>query len=110
VAQTRFQVNGGGAVALPERPILLGASPNPMSSSTRIALVLPDIGGRRVALGVFDASGRRVRTWSDGFTPGLNERVWDGTDDQGRAVRAGVYFYRLELGTTRETGRIAVVR
>jgi DNA-binding beta-propeller fold protein YncE len=110
VAQARFQVDGGGQIALPDRPVLLGSSPNPMTISTRIALVLPDPAGRRVSLGLYDASGRRLRTWSDGFTPGLNEVEWDGTDDQGRAVRAGVYFYRLELGAARETGRIALVR
>jgi hypothetical protein len=109
VAQTRFTARGGVA-ALPDRPVLLGSSPNPMKESTRIAMVLPDFGGQRVSLGVFDAAGRRLRTWTDGFTPGLNEIVWDGTDDHGRPVRAGVYFYRLELGGTRELGRIALVR
>ena len=110
VAQTRFQVSGEGQIALPDRPILLGSSPNPMTVSTRIALVLPDPGGRRVTLAMYDASGRRLRTWSGGFSPGLNEIEWDGTDDAGRAARAGVYFYRLELGALRETGRIALVR
>ncbi len=110
VAQARFQVAGGGAVALPSRPILLGASPNPMTVATRIALVLPDPGGRRVTLGVYDATGRRLRAWTSGFTPGLNEIEWDGTDDQGRAARAGIYFYRLELGDLRAAGRIALVR
>lgn len=110
VAQTRFQVSGGGAIALPNRPILLGSSPSPMTVSTRIAMVLPAAGAQRVKLGMYDASGRRLRTWSGGFAPGLNEIDWDGTDDQGRAVRAGVYFYRLELGEARETGRVALVR
>ena len=110
VALARFNVNGSGAIALPARPILLGCSPNPMTVSTRIALVLPEIGTRRVALAVFDASGRRLRTWSGGFSPGLNEIEWDGTDDRGQAVRAGVYFYRFELDGMRESGRIALVR
>jgi hypothetical protein len=110
VAQTRFQVSGQGEVALPNRPILMGSTPNPMSVSTRIAMVLPALGTQGVTLGMFDASGRRLRTWRGGFSPGLNEVEWDGTDDHGRAVRAGVYFYRLELGAMRETGRIALVR
>jgi hypothetical protein len=110
VAQTRFTAQGAGSASLPDRPILLGSSPNPMKESTRIAMVLPDFGAQRVSLGVFDAAGRRLRTWNDGFTPGLNEIVWDGTDDRGQPVRAGVYFYKLELGGTRELGRIALVR
>ncbi len=109
-AQTRFQVSAAGEIALPNRPILMGSSPNPMTVSTRIAMVLPASGTQRATLGMFDASGRRLRTWSGGFSPGLNEVEWDGTDDQGRAVRAGVYFYRLELAGMRESGRIALVR
>jgi len=110
VAQATFQAQGAGGASLPERAILLGSTPNPMTERTRIAMVLPDLGGRRVTLGVYDASGRRLRTWNGGFSPGLNEIVWDGTDDRGHALKAGVYFYRLDLGEARETGRIALVR
>jgi len=108
-AQARFQASGTGEIALPARPVLLGCTPNPMTTSTRIALVLPASGASRATLGMFDASGRRVRAWS-GFSPGLNEVDWDGTDDHGRVARAGVYFYRLELLGMRESGRIALVR
>jgi len=108
-AQTRFQLSGAGDAALPSRPVLLGSTPNPMTTSTRIAMVLPASGAARATLGMYDASGRRVRAWS-GFSPGLNEVEWDGTDDHGHAARAGVYFYRLELLGMRETGRIALVR
>ena len=108
-AQARFQLSGTGDVALPSRPVLLGSTPNPMTTSTRIAMVLPASGAARATLGMYDASGRRVRAWS-GFSPGLNEVEWDGTDDHGHAARAGVYFYRLELLGMRETGRIALVR
>lgn len=110
VAQATFQAQGAGAAGLPARPVLLGSAPNPMTTSTRIAMVLPDLGGRRATLGVYDAAGRRLRSWSDGLHPGLNEVEWDGTDERGRALGAGVYFYRLELGGTRELGRIALVR
>lgn len=110
VAQATFQADGAGIGALPDHPILLGSTPNPMTESTRIAMVLPDLGGRRVTLGVYDASGRRLKTWTGGFTPGPNEITWDGTDDRGHALGAGVYFYRLDLGASRETGRISLVR
>jgi len=110
VAQATFRAEGAVLGALPDRPILLGSTPNPMTETTRIAMVLPDLGGRRVTLGVYDASGRRLKTWTGGFSPGLNEITWDGTDDRGHALGAGVYFYRLDLGGSRETGRIALVR
>ncbi len=108
-AQTRFRATGS-AVAFPERPVMMGCSPNPMTVSTRIAMVLPAADLERATLGMFDATGRRLRTWRGGFTPGLNEIEWDGRDDDGKLVRAGVYFYRFELNGARESGRVALVR
>jgi hypothetical protein len=108
-AQARFQVSGDGAIALPSRPVLMGCTPSPMTASTRIAMVLPAAGAHRATLAMYDATGRRLRAWG-GFTPGFNEIEWDGTDDGGHPVGAGVYFYRLELNGAREAGRIALVR
>ena len=81
-----------------------------MTASTRIAFVLPAVGSESVTLRLFDASGRRLRTFDNAFSPGLNEVVWDGTDDRGHPVGAGVYFYRLELAGQRFTRSIALVR
>jgi flagellar hook assembly protein FlgD len=54
-----------------------------------------------VSLEVFDAGGRRVATVFSGFQPqGQHQAAWDGRDDDGRAVGAGVYFYRLWAGNT----------
>ncbi len=110
VAQARFQASAGGATALPSRPIMLGNTPNPMSLSTRIAFVLPNTGTERVVLRLFDAAGRRLRTFERAFSPGLNEVVWDGTDEEGRAVRAGVYFYRLDVGDVSFTRSLVLAR
>jgi len=108
-AQTTFRLDGA-AVSLPARAALIGNAPNPASPSTRILFVLPAGGAGAVALSVYDASGRRVRTFVPRFAPGLNEVAWDGTDDQGHTVKAGVYFYRLEAGAIRDSRRLVVVR
>jgi len=45
---------------------------------------------------VFAVNGRRVRTLTSGFREvGIHRLRWDGADDQGARVRAGVYFARL---------------
>jgi len=36
--------------------------------------------------------------------------MWDGRDERGRAVPAGVYLIRLEAGEHRETGRVVLIR
>jgi hypothetical protein len=110
VAQAAFQVNGGGSVLLPSRAQLLGNWPNPAQPSTRIGFLLPSAGHEAATLAVFDAAGRRVRTFRGGFAAGLNQIAWDGSDDNGRPVRAGLYFYRLDIGHEYLTHRLVVVR
>lgn len=107
-AQTAFRLNGSGGVVAPSRPMLLGNAPNPIRWSTRIAFILPD--SREASLQVFDAMGRRVRTFGNGFTVGMNEVVWNGADDSGRMLRAGVYVARLEVGGERFSRSMVLVR
>jgi hypothetical protein len=110
VAHTAFSVSGGVPGPLPTRALLIGNSPNPARPSTRITFVLPSTRGERVSLDLFDAAGRRVRHFERGFTPGLNEVDWDGTDERGQNVRAGLFFYRLDVGRQSFTRRMALVR
>ena len=101
---------GGGAGASTTRAMLLGNTPNPVESSTRILFVLPAGATEGVRLQVFDASGRLMRAFDRGFTAGLNEVVWDGADAHGRRASAGVYFYRLDAGRLAFTRKMILVR
>lgn len=48
---------------------------------------------------VYDLNGRPVRHLLKAtVAAGWTELTWDGRDDAGRALPAGAYFYRLELG------------
>ena len=69
--------------------------PTPFATSTLIAYELYT--AANVRLVVYDAQGRSVRTLVGGATqmPGSYSVTWDGRDDGGRPVAAGVYFYRL---------------
>ena len=35
---------------------------------------------------------------------------WDGTDSHGEEVASGVYFYRVRIGSTHESGTIELMR
>ena len=73
---------------------LLGARPNPFQAGTAVAFRLARPAEVRVA--VFDVTGRAVRTLLDERREsGLQEVRWDGRDDQGRSMAAGVYLYRM---------------
>jgi hypothetical protein len=83
---------GGGAVVSDR---LLHAFPNPFHPVTTIFYEVEAKG--EVALAVFDAGGRLVRTLFRGERdPGGYEAGWDGLDADGRKVASGVYFARLE--------------
>ena len=107
--QAAFRLDGGSVVAA-ARPMLVGHAPSPAAPTTRITFVLPGGNTGAVSLAMFDAQGRRVRRFEQTFTAGLNDVLWDGRDDEGRPARAGVYFYRLDVGALHFTRRLVLVR
>jgi hypothetical protein len=80
---------------LPTSLALLAGRPNPFSARTSFAFDIPKAG--RVALVVYDVSGRTVKHLLDTNLPvGRHAVTWDATDDRGARVTPGVYFYRLK--------------
>ncbi len=83
--------------------------PNPFNPRTTIAFDLPK--PMAVSLTVYDAGGRRVRDLAGGEREeGRHEVVWDGTDGRGESVASGVYFYVLQAGSERLTGKMVLMR
>lgn len=83
--------------------------PNPVRSASRVAFDLPR--ASRVALSVFDISGRAVRRQDFGPMPaGHHERVWNAVDETGRPIANGVYFLRLETDRERGVRKVLVLR
>lgn len=83
--------------AIPQRPYLAAAYPNPFVAGTAIEFGIARPGP--VSLRIHDVSGRRVRLLRDGQTPSGRYRTsWDGTDDRGHPLPSGMYLVRLELG------------
>jgi len=69
--------------------------PNPFSGGTRLDLRIDR--PRTLAASVYDTRGRRVRNLGERvFSPGPASLEWDGRDERGQAVGAGVYFLRVE--------------
>ncbi len=114
-ASFRFQIFGphgsGVTLAADETPRtarlrISGANPFVARTSVRFDLAR----AARVRLDVYDVGGRlRRRLLENAFAvPGSYNVAWDGRDDVGQAVAAGVYFYSLR--TDRETQSARVVR
>jgi len=102
-AQSRFGQGGVSDIGL------LGHWPNPAGARTRIDLALPS-GSDPSSLAIFDASGRQVRLLGTRFAPGVQQVIWDGANDRGQEVPAGVYFYRLQAGSRSWTHKLVMVR
>jgi len=88
---------------------LAPAAPNPFTPRTTLSFELYE--STRVALQVFDASGRLVRTLVDGRRgAGLHQESWDGRDGTGQRVASGVYFTRMTADGTIATRPVVLVR
>jgi len=68
--------------------------PNPFNPITTVMFSLPTKG--EVDLGVYDVSGRLVKTLYSGvLDQGKHKATWDGSNNAGHAVSSGVYFCKL---------------
>ncbi|MFH1313230.1 MAG: M28 family peptidase [Candidatus Eisenbacteria bacterium] len=84
--------------------------PNPFSPQTAIRFTVPEP-GREVTLRVFDVSGREVKTLlKDEKVAGSHTVHWNGTNDAGEEIAAGLYFCRLVSGDIRLSRKIVLVR
>lgn len=84
--------------------------PNPFNPQTTIEYAVLE--AARVELGVYDVTGRRVRTLVDARRePGLYAVQWDATTDVGRVAASGIYFYRLFAdGAAMQTHRMLLLK
>ena len=106
-------VNGDGVTGiddgLPASFELRQAAPNPVMGTTSIAYALPVEAD--VRLSIYDVTGRRVRDLVHRtMGPGVHTVSWDRTDEGGRAVTSGVFYYRMVAGTQSFVRRLVVLR
>lgn len=98
-----FQAGDASFASL--RPVM----PNPMNRRATFAFALNRAG--RVALTVYDISGRRVAAIHEGeLAPGEHAFAWDGRGTDGQRLRSGVYLYELAMGGDRLTRRLVLTR
>jgi hypothetical protein len=90
-------------------PPSLHAFPTPAVSQVRLSYRLPTAGP--ATLFVTDARGRLVRrlVQDDAATAGDHVASWDGMDDRGVRVPAGVYFGALRTARHTETRRLVML-
>ena len=94
---------------LPNRFELGNNYPNPFNPSTTIHFSIAE--NTNVILEVFNSLGERVSTiTNDFYTPGQYTVNWNSTDDFGRQVNSGIYYYRIVANNFTETKRMILLK
>lgn len=84
--------------------------PNPFNPATTIEFTVPEAGS--VRLDVFDAQGRLVKVLAvREYRGATRDRVvWDGTDENGKTVSSGLYFYKMQAGEYTATRKMLLLK
>jgi hypothetical protein len=103
------QPTGIGDGTVPGAPAVRNF-PNPFNPKTSVQYAVTKAGP--VELSVFDVSGRLVRTLvsDDSHDAGVHAVHWDGTDESGAEVAAGVYFARLIADERSASGKMVLLK
>ena len=89
--------------------LLSPPSPNPFNPGTELAFSLDR--ARAVRLSVYDAAGREVAVMIDGhLETGRHTAYWNGRDQQGRPMAAGIYIARLVAGDLVQSQKMALIK
>ena len=83
--------------------------PNPFNPRTTIHYELPN--QELVQIIIFNLLGHQVKRLVYGFRgAGVNSIVWDGTNDHGQPVSAGIYIYQLQAGGFLQTRKMILLK
>ena len=89
--------------------ILHNNYPNPFNPSTNISYSIP-IGGP-VSINIFDVNGGEViQLFNDYIHSGTHSIHWNGKNEKGVEVSAGVYFYSINVGEYRQTKKMVLLK
>lgn len=98
------------SVASDEFVEAVNVSPNPTSTVAQIGFGMRKVGTTSVR--VFNAFGSEVKTLvsNETYPQGYHILVWEGDDNEGKAIASGVYYYRVEVNGTIKTGQVVLNR
>ncbi len=96
-------------IDLPEKPLIVSASPNPFNSAVSLDFELSS--DTDVTLDIFDLSGRRVARVIDEKLPlGAHSAVWNGRGSSEGELPSGVYFVKIKAGDKTATSKILLAK
>ena len=83
--------------------------PNPFNPTTTISYSLEN--DSNVLVNIYDISGKLITTLQNEYkTQGTHSITWNGTDNAGSKVGAGVYIYQLQAGDFTQTKKMVLMK
>ena len=84
--------------------------PNPFNPETTISFSVTQT-SPFVTLEIFNLKGQKVKTLINAIIPkGFHRTVWNGTDENGKPVSSGIYFYKMKTGKYVSTKRMILLQ
>ena len=94
---------------LPEDFAIHQNYPNPFNPTTTLRYDTPESG--TVSILIYDMMGRQIRTLvNENVSAGYHFVQWDGTNETGSPVAAGVYIYSLNSGSFRAIKKMILLK
>ena len=63
-----------------------------------------------VRIEIYNILGMTVYDVTHDYAAGVEQIVWNGTDNGGRKVASGVYYYRIETGNFSQTLKMVLLK
>jgi len=107
-----FYVMNSVSVDEPQQNAITEATnyPNPFSGNTTIAFTLKNNQSSKIEIGIYNIKGQLVNILTTQANNNLITVSWDGSNQTGKNVPAGVYFYRIILDGKTFTQKMLKVR
>jgi len=94
---------------MPDEFSLYQNYPNPFNPVTQIKYDLPE--ASHVQLFIYDILGREVTSLvNEVQDAGYRSITWHGTDEFGKNVGAGMYFYLIQAGDFRQVKKMVLLK
>lgn len=96
-------------VISPRGIVLKGNYPNPFNPNTTIEFNMDKAAPAQVE--IYNQKGQLIRTLDMAYAnKGINTLSWNGTDNSGRGVSSGVYYFRLKSGSYSSTKKMVLMK
>ncbi len=83
--------------------------PNPFNANTTIEYFLSE--QALLIIAIYNIEGRLIKHWNFGYKEaGIHKINWNGKDESGTTVSAGIYFYEMQAGEFAQTRKMLLLK